>query len=177
MFQSAISHASHPVQAITSYISSRITGVVAAALLALPAGVAQAEPILTVTPDAGGAVLELDRTALQNLPRVTIRTSTIWTEGVVEFEGVSLATLVAEAGMDAEAMSFVALNEYAVTIPLADAVEGGPIVADTMNGAPMSVRDKGPLWLIYPFDDNSDYQSEQYYSRSIWQLHRIEPTS
>ena len=41
------------------------------------------------------------------------------------------------------------------------------------NGEPMSIRDKGPLWIIYPFDDNPDYQTEVIYSRSIWQLDQI----
>ena len=38
----------------------------------------------------------------------------------------------------------------------------------------MSRRDKGPLWVIYPYHDNIDYRSETIYSRSIWQLDRIE---
>jgi hypothetical protein len=37
----------------------------------------------------------------------------------------------------------------------------------------MSVRDKGPLWVIYPYDSD-DYRSEVIYSRSIWQLDRLE---
>lgn len=177
MFHSVFPSISSRLHAAVQSVSSRVVAIAAAATLCASATAAQAETILTIVPANGGAVVELDRDALMALPRVSVRTSTIWTEGVVEFEGVSLATLVDQAGLTAETMSFIALNDYAVTIPLDDAVEGGPIVADTLNGAPMSVRDKGPLWVIYPFDDNTDYQSEQYYSRSIWQLHRIEPTS
>jgi len=135
---------------------------------------ALAEPILTVKSTGSDRPIALERADLDQLPREVVRTRTIWTEGLVEFEGVSLATLVAELGLTAEELSFVALNDYAVTIPLSDAVEGGPIIADRMNGEPMSVRDKGPLWVIYPFDSNPDYQAEKYYARSIWQLHRIE---
>jgi hypothetical protein len=40
----------------------------------------------------------------------------------------------------------------------------------------MSVRDKGPLWLIYPYDSKAEYQSETIYSRSIWQLVKIDLT-
>ena len=63
--------------------------------------------------------------------------------------------------------------DYAVTIPTSDAVEGGPIIAYEMDGKPMSRRDKGPLWVIYPFDDSAKYRTETIYSRSIWQLNRI----
>jgi hypothetical protein len=38
----------------------------------------------------------------------------------------------------------------------------------------MSLREKGPLWIIYPFDSSPEYQTELIYSRSIWQLNRIE---
>ena len=58
--------------------------------------------------------------------------------------------------------------------PAWDAVENGPILAYSQNGEMMSVRDKGPLWMIYPFDLNEDYRSEVIYSRSIWQLVKIE---
>ena len=39
---------------------------------------------------------------------------------------------------------------------------------------PMSVRDKGPLFIIYPFDESEDLRSERYYSRSAWQLKHLE---
>ena len=53
-------------------------------------------------------------------------------------------------------------------------MEGGPIIAYMMNGEEMSVRNKGPLWLVYPYDLNHEYRSEVIYSRSIWQLDRID---
>jgi hypothetical protein len=50
-----------------------------------------------------------------------------------------------------------AINDYAIDIPLSDAVQGGPIVAYRLDGDTMSVRDKGPLWIVYPYDANADY--------------------
>jgi hypothetical protein len=41
----------------------------------------------------------------------------------------------------------------------------------------MSIREKGPLWLVYPYDLNKAYQSETIYSRSIWQLVRIDQSN
>ena len=75
--------------------------------------------------------------------------------------------------MSSGTLKAVAVNDYAVEIPVTDAVEGGPIIAWERNGSTMSVRDKGPLWLVYPFDSVPAYQSEVIYSRSIWQLDRI----
>ena len=37
----------------------------------------------------------------------------------------------------------------------------------------MPVRDKGPLFIIYPFDANPELKSQTYYSRSVWQVAKI----
>lgn len=122
------------------------------------------------TTDAAQFDLEL----LAGLGAVDVKTSTIWTEGVHTFTGVPLKTLVTALGISQGKLLMTAVNDYMVEVPFSDAVESGPILAFQMDGQPMSVRDKGPIWLIYPYDSNVVYQSEIYYSRSIWQLNRIE---
>ena len=67
-----------------------------------------------------------------------------------------------------------ALNDYAIEVPASEAASGGPILATRVDGKPLSVRDKGPIWVIYPFDDKEAYKTEVTYSRSIWQLKSIE---
>lgn len=115
-----------------------------------------------------------DLEMLEALEKTTIETSTIWTEGVQVFEGVSLATLAAELGITGETLLASAINDYTVEVPLSDAVEDGPILAYRLNGKEMSVREKGPLWIVYPYDAKADFRTEVIYSRSIWQLDRIE---
>lgn len=117
---------------------------------------------------------QFDLAMLEALDSTTIETSTIWTEGTHVFTGVPLAVLVEALGAEGTNLRATAINDYAVDIPLSDAVQAGPIVAYKMDGNVMSVRDKGPLWIIYPYDSNADYRSEVIYSRSIWQLDRIE---
>ncbi|MDK3020152.1 oxidoreductase [Pseudodonghicola flavimaris] len=114
-----------------------------------------------------------DRAMLETLETVTIETSTIWTEGVQSFTGVPLVALMQAVGARGDSLRATAINDYAIEIPRSDWVEGGPIVAYLNNGKPMSVREKGPLWVIYPYDTNPKYQGEVIYSRSIWQLDRI----
>lgn len=119
-------------------------------------------------------VAEFDFDMLEALGKTTFETTTIWTEGTEEFEGVSLSVLANVLGLEGEMLRATAINDYAVDIPLSDAVEGGPIVAYRMNGKTMSVRNKGPLWIVYPYDSEKEYRTEVIYSRSIWQLDRIE---
>ena len=136
------------------------------------------EVILTVSGDVGPNgdqnTWVFDRAALEALPSQLIETTTIWTEGRQSFEGVSLDVLLNHVQAEEGTIRAVALNDYAVTIPSSDAIEGGPIVAYSRNSRAMSVRDKGPLWIIYPYDANEAYQSEEIYARSIWQLNRLE---
>lgn len=137
------------------------------------------EVVLTVTgtiaeTNGGEGVAFLDRAMLGAMPRTIINTSTIWTEGTHSFEGVSLHTLIATLGIKASSLRATAINDYAVEIPLEDAVEGGAIIAYKIDGKEMSIREKGPLWVIYPYDDTADYRKEVIYSRSIWQLDRVQ---
>lgn len=159
-------------------ISRSIVAIAAVFIGLAAAGASAGDAILTVSgrianAPAGG-VVTFDRAALEALPRVSFRTTTIWTEGEHEFSGVSLHELLKAVGAEGSALKALALNNYSVSIPVSDAVEGGPIIADRMDGAEMSVRDKGPLWVIYPYDGNPDYRTETVYSRSIWQLDRLE---
>ncbi len=152
---------------MTSVLSS-------AAELAKPKG----EVVLTVSGAISNtnaeARAEFDMDMLKALPVSTFKTATIWTPAVSSFSGVSLKTLLAAVGATGNNLHSIAINDYAVEIPAADAVEDGPIVAYAMDDKPMSVRDKGPLWVIYPFDSKPVYKSEVIYSRSIWQLAKIE---
>jgi hypothetical protein len=164
-----------------TYLGSALLAVAAA----LSAGMASAElptpsgdvvlavsGAITVTNADGQALF--DRDMLETFEPDAFTTTTIWTEGAHTFVGVPLADLLAAVGAEGSVLRASAINDYTVEIPVADAVEGGPIVAYLMDDNPMSVRDKGPLWVVYPFDSAPEYQTETIYSRSIWQLDRIE---
>jgi hypothetical protein len=68
----------------------------------------------------------------------------------------------------------VAINDYAISIPVADTTKHKVIVARLLDDKPMAVRDKGPLFVVYPFDDNAVLRSSVYYERSIWQLKALD---
>ena len=142
--------------------------------LAAPAG----DVMLTVSGDIEmtniGAIAAFDQEMLAALPNLTISTTTIWTEGINEYTGVALKDFLAFLGVEDGTLRATAINDYAIEFPVADGLEDGPLLAYLRNGETMSVRDKGPVWLIFPFDDEPKFQNEEYYSRSIWQLDRIE---
>lgn len=158
----------------------------AAATIALAAGPGLADgfaaPSGEVILTLGGAVgqtnadgaLRLDRALLETLPQHEFSTATIWTEGVVTFRGVLLRDLLQAADAQGSTITLTALNDYSISMPAADATGEAPLLAYLMNGAAMPVRDKGPVWLVYPYDSSSAFRTEKTYARSIWQLDRIE---
>ncbi len=139
---------------------------------------AMAEPILTISggPDASGNTIDIayDLAALQAMPKTTFETSTMWTEGQQSFEGIALYALLDALNVTSGKVIASAINDYRIEIPVADITPVAPIIAYMRNGAEMTVRDKGPLWIVYPYDSDPQYQSEVVFSRSIWQLNRIE---
>ncbi|MCQ0970506.1 molybdopterin-dependent oxidoreductase [Paracoccus sp. TK19116] len=161
-----------------SYLVSRAALILSSALLVAPA-FAQDAPLLTV--EVQDKSRSYDLSSLKALGEAEVETTTIWTEGVHRFTGVPLATLLADAGIGTGAgsegaIAATAINDYSISIPLDEIQPEVPIVAYWMDGEEMSVRDKGPLWIVFPYDSAEQYRTEVIYSQSIWQLDRISVT-
>jgi hypothetical protein len=135
------------------------------------------QPILTISGKIDttnkGDTAQFDRTMLEALGTVSIETTTPWYEGRQRFEGVSLAKLMSYIGAKGEHVVAIALNDYVTEIPLSDFVEHGPILAMKRNGEYMPVRDKGPLFIVYPFDSKIELKKQLYYGRCAWQVARL----
>lgn len=124
----------------------------------------------------GDEVASLTLEDLDRLPQQSFQTTTQWTEGTVEFSGPALADVLAHLEVSAAEtpVRLVAANRYSVEMPAEIVTESTPIVATRRNGCPFGVRDLGPLWVVFPYDSDKKYRTEQIYSLSIWQLMAIE---
>lgn len=129
--------------------------------------------VLTVQAQ-GGKPVDFDMAAVEALPQHSFRTSTPWYPQPVSFTGPLLRDVLAAAGARGQTLRAVALNDYKVELPASDAARFEVIVARLLDGRPMPVRERGPLFIVYPFDTSAELKSERYYSRSAWQLRRIE---
>lgn len=139
------------------------------------------EVILTVTgadlthPNAGGTA-QFDLAMLEKLAGRTGTMETPWTKGKIAFSGPLLKSVLEAAGAEGKSLRVKAMNDYAAEVPMDDATKIDTILATRMDGETMSIRDKGPLFLIYPFDVDSSLYNEKYFSRSVWQIKEIEVT-
>jgi hypothetical protein len=141
--------------------------------LAKPTG----EVVLTIDGSIGRHNAEgkadFDLEMLRAMPSVKFRTATPWTEGPTEFEGVSFADLLKSVEATGKSIKAAALNDYVAQVDAQTVISSGAILAYRMNGADISVRDKGPLWIIFPFDQKPDLKTETIYSQSVWQLRKM----
>ena len=156
---------------LPSLFLAALTGL---ALLTAPPAHAEGQEAVLLTVTGLGDPLQFTLADLEAIGTRNIHTTTIWTEGLQDFSGTPLDAFIAALGVDQGTLYAFAINDYMVEIPVSDAVARGPIIAHHRNGSPMSLRDHGPLWIVYPYDSDPAYQTELIYARSIWQLNRIE---
>ena len=121
-----------------------------------------------------GLRAQFDMAMLARLPQTSFTTSTPWYPQPRKFTGPLLRDVLAAAGAQGVQVRAFALNDYRVDIPFEDATRYDVIVARQLDGKPMAVRDKGPLFMVYPFDAQPDLRNAVYYSRSAWQLRTLE---
>ena len=159
-------------------------GVALATLTQGASGLASAEPLakpmggqIILTVDGaiansnGDTGAFLDLALLKALPAHQIVTETPWTKGLHTFTGVPLAALMEWVGATGKTITANALNDYSVDLPVDDGAKLGALVVYLFDGAPMLASDRGPLWIVYPFSERPELQTETYYQRAVWNLY------
>jgi hypothetical protein len=149
-----------------------------AALVATPLGAQEnSRPILTISGaignSTGASEITYDQDSLAQMMTASITTSTPWFDGTSVFEGISLEELIGNLNANATKITAIALNDYITEIPFEDIQAQKPILALKRDGQFMSVRDKGPLFIIYPYDSKPELRTHLYYSRSAWQVAKL----
>ena len=138
-----------------------------------PAG----EVILTVdgaiTNTTDGKQAQFDLAALEAIGLATVETSTPWTDGVVRYEGVLARDLMKQVGATGSKLVATALNDYLAEIPLSDLTAYSVILAIKADGEYLPVRDKGPIFVVYPLNFDPGLHNNTIYSRCVWQLAKL----
>lgn len=141
--------------------------------LAKPAG----KVVLTLsgnienTNENGKAVFDMD--SLEKLGLVSFQTTSPWYNGRTTFTGVPLRKLMDYVGAKGSVVKVTALNDYTTVVPLSDAHKYNVILALKINGEYMRIRDKGPLFIVYPYDSMPELNNQIFYSRSAWQVSKM----
>jgi hypothetical protein len=165
----------HPRRAFTAALLLS-SCVFAAPALALEAP--KERPILTVSGKIGvknaGETARFDMKMIEALPQHSFTTRTPWFDKPVKFTGPLLSDVMAAVKASGTSISAVAINDYKINIPMTDITKHKVIMARLLDDQPMAVRDKGPLFVVYPFDSSAELRTSVYYERSIWQLKALD---
>ncbi len=139
---------------------------------------AQGRVVLTVSGKIGnpnqGTQAQLDMAMLEALPQRSFTTMTPWQKEPIQFTGPLLRDVLGLIKASGSRILATALNDYQIQIPVEDTQRFDVLMALRMNGEPMPVRTRGPLFIVYPFDALPELRSVRYYERSIWQLRALE---
>lgn len=126
---------------------------------------------ITKTNNGGNAEFDLDM--LHALGTRVMSVTTSWTDGTQEFSGVMMRDLMAAVGAKGKTVEAIALNDYTYAIDIEDFFLYPVIVATELNGKVLKIRDKGPLWIVYPLDKFTKEQKNSIERRMVWQLKQL----
>lgn len=168
---------------MTFYTRRTLGSFLLASMVPLAAGAANStaspggKPVLTVSgrisAPNGATSVSFDMSALESLGLEGFETSTPWYNGSVRFEGVRMNQLMRTVGASGETVTAVALNDYTTELPISDFEKYDVILATKRDGSYMPIRDKGPLFIVYPYDSAPELKAQRYYSRSAWQVTKL----
>lgn len=120
----------------------------------------------------GAAVFDI--AMLDALPGRSAKITTPWYETDQTFSGPLLSAVLDAVGGTGSALTVRAVNDYSSELPVTD-VTGYPVIlASRVGGKTLSVREKGPLFVIYPFDLSPELYDETHFGRSVWQVTTID---
>lgn len=141
-------------------------------LFSVSMGVSHAieRPLVTVKLQSGEQV-RITRTQFNTLPIHEINSAESGRDGV--FKGPLLRDFLAMAGVKSSRIEILAYDNYFVQIERTYWHDYDTIMATERNGATMKIRDKGPLWLVFPWDKHPELRNERFYNLSIWQIKEI----
>ncbi|MBL4874494.1 MAG: hypothetical protein JKY41_14205 [Rhodobacteraceae bacterium] len=152
-----------------------VGGVFVLTFLFASAAIAGEDVYLSLTNVSDGAAVELTEEDLLAMEQFTVFTENEFVDGLAEFTGPLARDVIALLNAsDIGMLKLTAVNDYAVEVPMSDLLEYDVIFAMTQNGTRFSIRDKGPIWVIYPMSENVELQDRVYNDRLIWQLVKVD---
>ncbi len=127
-----------------------------------------------ITNTNGPMRADFDRDMLRALGEASITTSHSWADRPTTFEGVPVARLLDAVGAQGTKIRAVAVNNYAVDLDVTELRRYPVLLAMKADGVELRLRDRGPLWIVYPRDSYRELSDESHNYKWIWQLRSLE---
>lgn len=138
------------------------------------------EVILTIrgatSKSAEAGLLRFDRATFETVGMIRYTSKNRWHDKPLTYEGVLGSQLLQIIGVpkNSKFLLLRALNDYAVRIPVSDFSRWPLMFALKLDGKYMTVREKGPIWVVYPNHMYPELGRVPHVAKWIWQLKSIE---
>ncbi|WP_205789976.1 hypothetical protein [Microvirga makkahensis] len=122
---------------------------------------------------AMGYEARLDRNMLESLRPASVETfSFVWAKKPL-CEDIPRRIVPGREGRKGTSIVVTVPNRCKITTPLGD-LKYEPVSAMRVDGQVLTLRDKGPPWVVYPGEAAPALQAPIYEARWIWQLIRLQ---
>jgi hypothetical protein len=143
-------------------------------LLSIPFLSAASEKVLLkINSDVREVREQYTLSELLHLPQYEVRTNTPWTNEMHTYSGPYLEDVFALAGVRGNEITLYALDHYQISFNFESIKKYKPILALAVDSELLTVRTKGPIWVVLPLDDYSELNAALYHDYMIWQLVKI----
>ncbi len=130
---------------------------------------------LTIRSKALGKELGLTLKQLRDMSQETVVTGNEFVDGKRVFRGPLMRDVMRRFSSSLPKMVVLtAANDFQSAAPVKEFFKYNVILALSVDGVALSMRDKGPIWMIYPMSDFPELRDPSYNSRLIWQLISID---
>lgn len=150
---------------------------IALGVMLLQSSPAEAEIVLTVSGHSKISGLrevhEFELAELESLGMKSFITKIPSLPGEHFVSGPLVRDLMSKVDLAGSKAIAVALDNYSVEIPLSDFYSYDVILASKIDGQSLSVRERGPIWIIYPLHQNPELDDPLFDAKSIWQLNTM----
>lgn len=126
---------------------------------------------IIATPE--GESKQYTQAQLLAFPQHEITTNLPWTEEKHTYSGPYLEDVLQASQVAGQWLSIEALDKYKVDVNFEKIKEFKPILALKRDGKLLTIRTKGPIWLILPVDYHSELSAALYNDFMVWHLVRI----
>ncbi|WP_158021035.1 oxidoreductase [Chromobacterium sphagni] len=118
-------------------------------------------------------IYEFRESDLRALKQHSIVTKTSWTPEST-FSGPLIDDVLKTVGASGSRVKLFALNDYAYTLNRDELEKYNVILARSINNKRLEIKDRGPLWLMYPLPDMPAAERGPLLdAKLIWQVNRI----
>lgn len=133
----------------------------------------QAEILLTLESNSGYRQV-FSREELESLPQESFTTSTPWTNNIHTYQGPRLSLITDNFLQPFKSIKVYGINGYAYDIKEKELKKYPFILAMKQDGKRMALRNKGPLWVLLPFNQYPKVDSkDEMLNKFVWQVNRI----